>query len=403
MKAKSSNILYFIMLFCACGSYMLAHSTIPNSYGSTIVIIHLFDYFSYFLGICIIVSERYPLKKLILCTCVGILILFSALFSKDIILLKGFIIILASLNIDTKTIIKNYLCIILFFTVCFAILSLTNRIEDIIEIRTISGNLRHSLGFSHPNRLGYVLFLVSLSNLYLHYQKYNILDVFFNGALVSFAILITNSKSVAIIICGIAILELYLIFFKAIPVSALKFTCKITLICAPLISLYMSLIYNEKNFYHMLLNELFTGRLYLAHNAYLKYGFSILGQKINSVMALEAVRSGNQILAIDNFYVYVAIHFGYVILILIMLSVFGVFKKVIKNSKSEIFLFWIFFISIYGLFENQIIDLRINFPMLILYNIGLKKFMSYYRDSCSFTISNKRKLQLQNYKLRIYR
>ena len=68
VKAKSSNILYFIMLFCACGSYMLAHSTIPNSYGSTIVIIHLFDYFSYFLGICIIVSERYPLKKLILCT-----------------------------------------------------------------------------------------------------------------------------------------------------------------------------------------------------------------------------------------------------------------------------------------------------------------------------------------------
>ena len=100
MKVRTSNILYFFMIFLSCGSYMISHSTIPKVYDKSMIIIHLFDYISYILGIWLIIKSKHPKRYIIYYAIIAFLLLISSIFARDVILLKGLIIVIASKNIE---------------------------------------------------------------------------------------------------------------------------------------------------------------------------------------------------------------------------------------------------------------------------------------------------------------
>lgn len=394
MKVKASNILYFLMIFLSCGSYMISHSTIPKVYENSMIIIHLFDYISYVLGIWLIIKSKHPKRYIIYYAIVVLFLLISSILARDVIMLKGLIIVIASKDIEIKKIINNYLVVITLFTFIIGTLCLLNKIPDVTEIRSNTGNIRYSLGLSHPNRLGYILFLFSMTRLYNQYLKYGIRDIIFNTLMLAISVYISNSKSVAVLITIISIIELYFILFPKRNTLWIKELCKMILILAPLLSWLTTIMYNTNNAIYLAINEFFTGRLYLANTAYKKYGFSILGQKIDSVLALEASRAGTEVLAIDNFYTYITIHFG-IIIIFIIITAFAMFvKKAISNTNNDILLLWFFLIIIYGMFENQIIDLRINFPVVILFCSLIKNSDKFYFESQDYVVKRKFSLRL---------
>ena len=111
------------------------------------------------------------------------------------------------------------------------------------------------------------------------------------------------------------------------------------------------------------------------------YGFSLFGQSIKEVTSLEAMRANVQTYAIDNFYAYLAIHFGVVILIIVLWILFRLVKRSIVNSNDDILLAWVLLLIIYGIFENQIVDLRIAFPLVIIMSGILKSKDLFFRDS----------------------
>ncbi len=389
MKVRTSNILYFFMIFLSCGSYMISHSTIPKVYDKSMIIIHLFDYISYILGIWLIIKSKHPKRYIIYYAIIAFFLLISSIFARDVILLKGLIIVIASKNIEIKKIIKNYLIVITLFTFLIAMLCLLNKIPDVTEVRWTTGNIRYSLGFSHPNRLGYILFLFSMARLYSQYSKYGIRDIIFNILMLTISVYISNSKSVAVLIAIVLTIELYFILFPKRNTLWIKELCKMILILAPLLSWFTTIIYNANNGVYLAINEFFTGRLYLANTAYKKYGFSILGQRIDSILALEASRAGMQVLAIDNFYTYITIHFGIIIIFIIIIAFAMFVKKAISNTNNDILLLWLFLIIIYGMFENQIIDLRINFPVVILFCALIKNSDKFYFESQDYTVKRR--------------
>ena len=264
MKPKINNIIYFFMVFFACGSYMLSHSTIPVSFSNTIIVIHIFDYSSYLLGFYLIAKSKITSKKAIYYAAIALALMISALFAGDIILIKGFIIVLASTQLENTEVIKNYLTVITIFTLAIVGLCLTNMIEDVTEFRYVTGTLRRSFGFSHPNRFGYIIILYSLAIMYLHYKRYKIYDLAINLILIIFVLKILNNRTAAIMLVLITIFELYFKLFKKVDNAWMKKVAKIAIFIAPVFSLWITIAYNQANPIHIALNELITGRLYLS-------------------------------------------------------------------------------------------------------------------------------------------
>ncbi len=359
------TIIYFLMTFCACGSYMLAHSTFPHVFDKTVFIVHVFDYSSYLLALLLICISTYEKRELIGIASIGVLILVSGIICGDVILVKGLLIVLASKEISTNSILKSYFSTIIFWSVLIIASQFLGIITDVTEERS-GGLLRHSLGFSHPNRLGLIIMLLCLLDLFWKYARYNMLDIILNVISIIFLAIVANSKTALIIVCGILLFEICYCLWPSLIEKIKDIVCWCGIIFAPIFSMLFTIMYDSESYYQNILNEIFTGRLYLANKMYELHGFSILGQSIETVTALEASKNKTEVLALDNFYAFLGIQFGVVILIVLITLLIIAAAKISRKIGQPAIVLWITLIMIYGIMENQIIDFRVNFTIVLV-------------------------------------
>lgn len=359
------TIVYFAMVLFACGSYMLSHSTFPKTFEHIILLIHLFDYISYILAILLICMYTYEKREIIVIACISVVVFLSAFLCGDVILIKGLLIVLASKEIGINEILKSYLFTIIVFGGLIVGSCLLKVIPDVTEART-NGLVRHSLGFSHPNRLGMVIMLLCLLNLFWRYNRYRICDLLLNVISLVCLARVANSKTALIVVALVLFFEFFCIVSKGKIAENIHMVCWGSIIFAPLFSLWFTVRYDGTNQIQRLLNELFTGRLYLSNRMYQLYGFPLAGQEVKTITALEATRKNTEVLALDNFYAYLGIQFGISILFLILVLLSCSAFKLSKNKMYGLFA-WVALIMIYGIMENQIIDLRINFTMVLIF------------------------------------
>lgn len=160
-------------------------------------------------------------------------------------------------------------------------------VDAIYAIR--EGAPRYQLGFAHPNTGPGILFFVACGWTYLRKEKYGILDCVVICFLTAVLYYFTRARaSCAATVC----IGLIALLVKRIPKRALKnravsfFAVGSVALCA-VISIAFTILYDPSISWMASLDHALSGRLQLGHNAIVKYGFPLLGQRVDSGLTMS--------------------------------------------------------------------------------------------------------------------
>jgi hypothetical protein len=315
-------------------------------------------------------------KILIISSCFFI----SAILSGDNILFKTTLFVVGAKNINLRKLIKVDMALKIMIVISIVTLSLTGIINNYTEVRDGSEVLRYSLGFTHPNILASFVMVLILEWIYLIDRKKKFFEYIVVFLLILIVGKITDSRTSSIIM----ILSLFLSFILASDniIKKMYLSIKkrikreyilenlpimIFLFCI-IISIFVSANYNPNNKFMFYLNKLISGRLYLANIFINKYGFSIIGQKVEFISTRMAREQNITAAVLDNAYVNLPLVYGIIPMIIFCIGYIILMKK-LAQEKSYNLLICILMFIILGLMERNLMNLHYNFTILFLSTI----------------------------------
>lgn len=367
---------YKNQLFYLAYVIMIINATLIKNINMSISKVFMIIYISlYFINT---ILKRYTIKEFILIH-LGYLVSLIVFFnSKETDLFIISIMILSSSKVNFKQIVKiDFLCRLagVISTILLCFIGIT---KDFIMYRidqtTNMMEIRHSLGFIHPNTLSGHLFIIVAAYIYLRNKQLKIIESIILFGIIYIVADITGSRTAIIVIF---IMLLFLNLDKIFGLTNKKIV-KLTLIYSVLICTIVSLILIVLYEYDFELinkiNEIFTGRIKSARYFFDTYGLSLLGQDVNLVSIIEFQQTSEQMRILDNLYMSLAIRSGIIFLSIYNLLYFKLNKLLVENGCwYEVII--IFGITIYGFVEKIAISPELNFTSIL---IGLILFSTRY-------------------------
>ena len=220
---------------------------------------------------------------------------------------------------------------------------------------------RNSMGFSHPNNFGQILFILFAANSILEKKDCQILGLF--CALI--ALLVADSKTSAV---GILVFAFFSRFFKSsshLKKRSLALSLLPLLFC--LISFLLPLIWNNggKPLLYQL-DSVLTNRIFYSAYYFQNYHLSLFGNSLTEIMSLPSA-TGNYVIEtrviLDNAYCRLLIQYG-----LIPLAFFIAFYCFALYKTFEVFpvvFFGLLIFSVMGFVECGMIYPACNFFLVI--------------------------------------
>lgn len=319
-------------------------------------------------------EKEYSLKELVLIVGVGILLLLSALSSKNKNALIFWVFIVAAHDVDFQEIIKWSLWVhigALLFVIgtCYA-----GIVENQIYVQGASGTrIRDSLGFQYTTQGAHYYFYMILFWIYWRKEKITWKELALITAVHIYFFIKTDTKNVmalgALAIIGAIILK-YVPYLRKYK----KIYSLIAVGIAPLMSIgiiLFSIRYDESVEWMKKCNDFITGRLRLGHNGYLNYGIRPFGQYVSW--------SEGDYHYVDSSYVQTLLCLGIVIFILVLIGLvtMGIFISIRKDT---------YFLLVYALFV-----VHSTFDSQLIW-IGYNSFLMFY----SYIKNNERKVFNEN-------
>ena len=273
----------------------------------------------YILCVFKLVTQKYCLRSFLLTLifiCVGIAT-YVANQSVDFVIstaMLNFLLVIAcaqGINFD-KTI-KTDLIIRISFTIGLVLLCCLGIVNNITTVRT-SGFIRYSMGFSHPNRFGAMLFLIVLYHFYLRREKINWKDVVFQIAMLVAIDRVTDSRSSevgVVLVIAVTLYELVVLKWKKAEKrknsGIMKFQRYFVVFGTVFVvgaMLYLSFNYNSDDSKMYILNTLFNSRLEIGSLTLHYYEPSLFGTGIQTRYSLFIYLSQLRHCITDYLYLY---------------------------------------------------------------------------------------------------
>ena len=251
--------------------------------------------------------------------------------------------------------------VIFIFTVG---LSQIGVIEDIVWEANIRP--RHFTGFGWVTTSSILFLFMLFEYIYLKKGRINIAEYTVGIAMSYWLYKMSDARMTFIV--SFLTLTFFFLFKKIITKAKLIKKIRGILCCIPfllaVISIMFQYIYNPDNPVLAKVNELLTGRLKLGHNGIEKYGFSLLGKKIEWIGYSTNWKSGMEYNYIDSSYLQTALEYGVLVLLLILVLYAILINASIQNG--EYVLCWIvIIILLFCVTEPRIVKLAFN-PFLLL-------------------------------------
>ncbi|WEB81772.1 hypothetical protein [Vagococcus lutrae] len=264
----------------------------------------------------------------------------------------------------TKILMRSYLSSII--SLIFVVISFKmNLISEFTLIR--EGNVRHSLGFSHPNFLAGILLLIFMETLFIFYKsrKQNIQIIILTLVVIIVLNNVTGSRTSTLT----AILS-WLIFFLYINIPKLFLNKKIiyvlsfSVLLGFIVSYLFAKNYDNYKPFMFSLNKLTSGRLRMANQFLLENKVNFFGNELDVLTTEKAINSGYlQTKILDNAYVSILLKYGLINVILFnVLYILSMIKMIKLNMIKEVLLILIF--VIFGFFESYFTYFQFNFTIL---------------------------------------
>ena len=302
-------------------------------------------------AILTLITIKANIKKWILCIVSVSIALFSFIKTDDSLMLQLALIIIASLSLNFKRIIKKDLwlkAIILIF-ILFAYSN--NLVETMYFVR--DGKIRYSFGFNHPNTFGFFIMSAFFEYVYLKGESISKLKFIILTCIVLYFLTLASSRSSQITIIIFAIMFIFEILLskrnKEKTRKGILNTKSIAIIfiLLTIASIYITEQYRLGSYFAQRMDHFFSGRIYLQMLFLENYDINIIGNSVHYFSTL------------DNVYIRMLINFG-----ILSWIFFGFIycKGISKGNKlkDKTIINIIFVLLIYGLMEWYIIRPALN-------------------------------------------
>lgn len=230
----------------------------------------------------------------------------------------------------------------------------------------MSGKMKYTFGFGHPNVFSCLLLNVLLMWSWMNYDKLKIRHVVAQVFVVLFFYIFTGTRAALISIICFLLLVCYRKFIRADMRLAVRF-----IIPAMTLGSVMSIfLYIARNPIAVALNKLLSTRVKLGAYWFTQKGITMFGQNLNNTNAVwDSVWQLSGTVTFDNIYTYLLINIGIIWLVLLGILFYRI--SFMKNAKYNLFLIvW----ALYGITEVHGINPVMVFPILLIaVNSGMSK------------------------------
>ena len=341
----STNIITILVCFLLLFKWLTIGRVQSNRAAFTIAII--------ILGIVIVQMKRIPF--------------FGTLF-----------IIVSAFDVNFKKIVKFSLLIMLPVIVLTIIGAELGIIENTVFDQ--GERVRESLGFIYSGLVNIMFMNCVYSLFYLYHDRIKLYHWGILGALMLFFYQKTKTRTDLILF--VALFAIWVLVVRK-KVSINNFISKsiFTLVYPSifLLSFVFSIIFDPFDSRWRALNDMFTGRLGLAHNMYEDEGYSLFGKVI--IMAAKQYAEENHVKYnyVDNGYLQTAFLYGMIIIICIVLGYTLLSYRAAKEDDSYLAL-WLFFNAVENFIYPNLIDPKYNLLCMAL----AMTYVSVFRKEGSF-------------------
>lgn len=350
--------IYIFMFFISYSKFMV-FPIVPRLYNLTLIALLITSTFF------IIKNFEYTLSELLFILLISFAVMLGFYFRGYTIWITTFMMILTIKNFNlTKILMKSYLSSII--SLIFVVISFKmNIISEFTLVR--EGNVRHSLGFSHPNFLAGILLLIFVKTLFMFYKsrKQNIQIIILTLVVIIVLNIVTGSRT-----STLTAIFSWLIFFMYINIPKLFHNKKIiyvlsfSVLLGFIVSYIFAKNYDNYNPIMFTLNKLTSGRLRMANQFLLENKVNFFGNELDVLTTEKAINSGYlQTKILDNAYVSILLKYGLINVILFnIFYILSMIKMIKLNMIKEVLLILIF--VVFGFFESYFTYFQFNFTIL---------------------------------------
>lgn len=328
------------------------------------------DYIVIILGIflCLIqiIVRKYKQQELVTLAIVGLLILISALKSKEYTIFYTFLMILLIGEKELRYFLKRYLRFSIFLVSLVAAIYCVELLLGNVSLSVKSGLTTFTGGYATGNVFAFICFWLISSYIYVEFERLGIRRTFLLCILQFILAYIAGCKTV-MALSVINFLGLYLLKSNLIKKKLLSYVTRWLFFVVGIIYYGAIQIYSQAagNLYWIVyvVDNFLTGRIRNSALLYDKYGFSVLGQYIRKGTVNFDEHYKLTRVTVDGIYPLLFLQVGLVIFLLFSIAFFIISKK---DKCTNLEMFFIFMFVLSGLSEMFVANGIICFPLLLL-------------------------------------
>jgi len=306
-------------------------------------------------------NQIYRIKEIAWVVIIFAIVVISYFLSKDNIILKAIMLIIASKDINFKKFIKFDLVIKVIFCFIIIIFSQIGIAENYVILRA-DGTIRQSLGFSHPNALAAYWLSICCDYIYLAFNKNKIIKLFICTIITFIIGYITDSRTVIICVSLMIILLLYNNYLNNKIIKKIVIFLPYLLFALSLSSAYL---YKSSDLIKNIDRSL-SKRIYYTEQYLQKYDINLFGQKIETVSTVQSRLLSISPQILDNSYIVLLLKFG-IILLFCSCLLLSLRLKLSYRERDKLLIIILIIFMIVGLFENWLIKINYN-PFILSFS-----------------------------------
>ena len=306
-------------------------------------------------------NQIYRIKEIAWVVIIFAIVVISYFLSKDNIILKAIMLIIASKDINFKKFIKFDLVIKVIFCFIIIIFSQIGIAENYVILRA-DGTIRQSLGFSHPNALAAYWLSICCDYIYLAFNKNKIIKLFICTIITFIIGYITDSRTVIICVSLMIILLLYNNYLNNKIIKKIVIFLPYLLFALSLSSAYL---YKSSDLIKNI-DRLLSKRIYYTEQYLQKYDINLFGQKIETVSTVQSRLLNISPQILDNSYIVLLLKFG-IILLFCSCLLLSLRLKLSYRERDKLLIIILIIFMIVGLFENWLIKINYN-PFILSFS-----------------------------------
>ena len=348
-------------------SVILKMTILVDKSDSLQLILKVIRYVSY-VDFSMAIVSKYRKKELIILVLLSLLLLTSAMNSKEKVILFYGLILFAAKDINARRFLKISLLIQGILLLIIVVFSQMGILEDCLFNRR-AGFYRHGLGFTWTTAAPILFFFLQLIYFYIRKEKIRCIELLIIGLIDVYFFIMTDTKMAF----AMSVAIFLFMFFQKLNKKRWKFINKFDsifkflpeVICG--ITLLSFRLYDSSVANWSRINSLLSSRLELGAAAIKNYGYSLFGKEIewigfNYKTNISIADGYNYV---DSSFLLLALNYGVVFLIITLIIYSFIIYRATKR-KDYYLIIVLITILVFSITEPRLMNFTFNpFPILL--------------------------------------